>query len=129
MVAGAWCAEHAGEDEEAHRLEYDAIREALQNIDELEMTGGIIYVKNRPIAMTVASYINEDVIDVHYEKVIGVYAENGGYAAINRLFAKNCGGVCWLNREEDMGVEGLRRAKMSYHPKKMVRKYSARRKK
>lgn len=129
MVAGEWCAEHAGGDEKAQRIEYDAIREALQNIDELELTGGIIYVKNCPVAMTVASYINEDVIDVHYEKVTGVYAENGGYAAINRLFAKNCGGAGWLNREEDMGIEGLRKAKMSYHPKIMIRKYSARRKK
>lgn len=129
MVAGTWYGEHAGEEDKAHQIEYDAIREALQNLEELELTGGIIYVKNRPIAMTVASYINQDVIDVHYEKVVGAYAENGGYAAINRLFAKNCEGAGWLNREEDMGIEGLRKAKMSYRPKLMVRKYSARRKK
>ncbi len=129
MVAAAWYGEHIGEGDAAYRIEYDAIREALQNLEELELTGGIIYVRNRPIAMTVASYINQNVIDIHYEKALGAYAENGGYAAINRLFAKNCGGVSWLNREEDMGIEGLRKAKTSYHPKFMIRKYSAGRKK
>lgn len=50
--------------------------------------------------------------------------DNGAYAAINRLFAQtlNC---TWLNREEDIGIEGLRKAKMSYHPKMLVKKYNA----
>ena len=67
--------------------------------------------------MTIASKISDSVVDVHFEKAIGQYAVNGGYAAINNMFAKSLNGAEWLNREEDINIEGLRKAKQSYHPK------------
>lgn len=69
--------------------------------------------------------INENTVDVHFEKAVGEYALNGGYAAINKLFSEKLDGVTWLNREEDIGIEGLRKAKLSYRPKIMLKKYSA----
>ena len=97
----------------------------MENFEELGLIGGIIYVNDSPCAMTIASKINENTVDVHFEKAVSEYALNGGYAAINKLFSEKLDGVTWLNREEDIGIEGLRKAKLSYRPKIMLKKYSA----
>lgn len=124
-VADAWYYEHLQDEDASQLAEYKAIKEALDNFEELGLIGGIIYVNDSPCAMTIASKINENTVDVHFEKVVGEYALNGGYAAINKLFSEKLDGVTWLNREEDIGIEGLRKAKLSYRPKIMLKKYSA----
>lgn len=124
-VADAWYYEHQQDEDASQLAEYKAIKEALENFEELGLIGGIIYVNDSPCAMTIASKINENTVDVHFEKAVGEYALNGGYAAINKLFSEKLGGVTWLNREEDIGIEGLRKAKLSYRPKIMLKKYSA----
>lgn len=124
-VADAWYYEHLQDEGASQLAEYKAIKEALENFEELGLIGGIIYVNDSPCAMTIASKINENTVDVHFEKAVGEYALNGGYAAINKLFSEKLDGVTWLNREEDIGIEGLRKAKLSYRPKIMLKKYSA----
>lgn len=124
-VADAWYYEHLQDENASQLAEYKAIKEALDNFEELGLIGGIIYVNDSPCAMTIASKINENTVDVHFEKAVGEYALNGGYAAINKLFSEKLDGVTWLNREEDIGIEGLRKAKLSYRPKIMLKKYSA----
>lgn len=124
-VADAWYYEHLQDEDASQLAEYKAIKEALENFKELGLIGGIIYVNDSPCAMTIASKINENTVDVHFEKAVGEYALNGGYAAINKLFSEKLDGVTWLNREEDIGIEGLRKAKLSYRPKIMLKKYSA----
>lgn len=124
-VADAWYYEHLQDEDASQLAEYKAIKEALDNFEELGLIGGIIYVNDSPCAMTIASKINENTVDVHFEKAVGEYALNGGYAAINKLFSEKLDGVTWLNREEDIGIEGLREAKLSYRPKIMLKKYSA----
>ena len=124
-VADAWYYEHLQDEDASQLAEYRAIKEALDNFEELGLIGGIIYVNDSPCAMTIASKINENTVDVHFEKAVGEYALNGGYAAINKLFSEKLDGVTWLNREEDIGIEGLRKAKLSYRPKIMLKKYSA----
>lgn len=124
-VADAWYYEHLQAEDASQLAEYKAIKEALNNFEELGLIGGIIYVNDSPCAMTIASKINENTVDVHFEKAVGEYALNGGYAAINKLFSEKLDGVTWLNREEDIGIEGLRKAKLSYRPKIMLKKYSA----
>lgn len=124
-VADAWYYEHLQDEDASQLAEYKAIKEALENFEELGLIGGIIYVNDSPCAMTIASKINENTVDVHFEKAVGEYALNGGYAAINKLFSEKLDGVTWLNREEDIGIEGLRKAKQSYRPKIMLKKYSA----
>lgn len=124
-VADAWYYEHLQGEDASQLAEYKAIKEALENFEELGLIGGIIYVNDSPCAMTIASKINENTVDVHFEKAVGEYALNGGYAAINKLFSEKLDGVTWLNREEDIGIEGLRKAKLSYRPKIMLKKYSA----
>lgn len=124
-VADAWYYEHLQDEDASQLAEYKAIKEALENFEELGLIGGIIYVNDSPCAMTIASKINENTVDVHFEKAVGEYALNGGYAAINKFFSEKLDGVTWLNREEDIGIEGLRKAKLSYRPKIMLKKYSA----
>lgn len=124
-VADAWYYEHLQDEDASQLAEYKAIKEALENFEELGLIGGIIYVNDSPCAMTIASKINGNTVDVHFEKAVGEYALNGGYAAINKLFSEKLDGVTWLNREEDIGIEGLRKAKLSYRPKIMLKKYSA----
>ena len=124
-VADAWYYEHLQDEDASQLAEYKAIKEALENFEELGLIGGIIYVNDSPCAMTIASKINENTVDVHFEKAVGEYALNGGYAAINKLFSEKLDGVTWLNREEDIGIEGLRKAKLYYRPKIMLKKYSA----
>lgn len=124
-VEDAWYYDHQQEEDSSQLLEYNSIKEGLNYFDELGMRGGIIYVDGVPCAMTMASQINDGAMDVHFEKSVGEYAMNGGYAAINNLFAKSVGSVAWLNREEDINIEGLRKAKQSYHPRILLKKYCA----
>ena len=71
--------------------------------------------------------LSADTYDVHFEKAYGEL--QGAYAMINREFARRVRQrhpqVRYLNREDDMGVEGLRKAKESYYPDLMVEKFSA----
>ena len=80
------------------------------------MKGAILYVEGMPVGMTMASQIIPGVWDIHFEKVIDEYANNGGYAVINKMFAETLAGARLINREEDIGIEGLRKAKLSYYP-------------
>ncbi len=104
-------------------VEYASILEALQYIDELGLFGGVLYVNDEPVAMTLASAINSRVCDIHYEKAIGNCAANGAYSVINQLFAETLSEYDYINREEDIGIEGLRKAKQSYHPTIFLDKY------
>ena len=104
------------------KQQLEAIREALDNFDALELMGGVLYVANRPVAMTIASKINDYVCDVNFEKAVEV---DGAYAVINNEFAKSQPQFLQFNREEDMGIEGLRKSKLSYYPDKILMKYTA----
>ncbi len=124
-VARRWVEESAADDRSI-TLEYEAIREALDHWQALELFGGVLYVNDTPVAMTVASAVSGDTVDVHFEKAVGEFAANGAYAAVNRCFAQSAAArVEWINREEDINIEGLRRAKLSYRPAALLTKYSA----
>ena len=76
------------------------------------------------VAVTLGSRMTEDTVDVHFEKALSYV--DGAYTAINCEFARYIRGkypeVRFLNREEDMGLEGLRKAKESYLPHHMMEK-------
>lgn len=125
VVEDGWYYDHLQSEDDSQKLEYNSIKEAINYYEELNLSGGIIYVDGAAVAMTIGSRISANIIDVHFEKAIGEYAANGGYAAINNMYAKSQGNVEWLNREEDINIEGLRKAKQSYHPKILLKKYCA----
>jgi len=107
-------------------LEYEttAIEKLLSYFEKFSLRGGILRVDGDICAYCVGAKISDNAIDVMVEK--GDYAYAGAYQAINKLFAENnCGDVEFINREEDMGIEGLRHAKLSYHPVELLTKYGA----
>ena len=111
-------------EEEDAGMELVALNRAFAHWQELGMEGLVLYVGNQVVAMTMGSRLSEDTMDVHFEKADLDYP--GAYAVINRAFARHIREkypeVKFLNREEDMGIEGLRKAKLSYHPHHMVEK-------
>ncbi len=122
-VSQKWYEEKHGETENVLRLEHESIERALQMHELLNLRGGVLYINGEPAAMTLATSISPDVLDVIYEKSIEEHEKNGAYAVINQQFAKRCESFLYLNREEDMGVEGLRKAKLSYKPEMILDKF------
>lgn len=119
-----WCMRREGEIGEDYCYEYSAIRRALTNYEQLNMQGGIIRINGKVVAFTLATPQNEQVMDILIEKADADI--EGAYQIINNMFAsKNCVGYRYINREEDMGIEGLRKAKLSYHPCFLTEKYRA----
>jgi len=103
-------------------IEYQALCLGFDHYEELGFKGGLLRVKGVPVAFTFGEPIGETCFVTHAEKALREYT--GAYAMINREFAKNTlSGYELINREEDMGIEGLRTAKLSYHPAMLYEKY------
>lgn len=100
------------------RTERKALELTLTHFRELEMDGLLLHDGEKVVAFTVGNRIAGEVFDVNFEKADANVS--GAYALINREFSRaiheKYPAVKWLNREDDMGLEGLRRAKESYHP-------------
>lgn len=102
-----------------------AIREAMSNYDKLDFTGGAICVQDKVEAFSFGEKLNSDTAVVHIEKANPEMP--GLYAVINREFAADAlKNVKYINREQDLGIEGLRAAKESYRPEHLVEKYIVR---
>jgi len=116
-----WCLMKACTEDESLEAEQEAIYEALNNFEKLEFSGGLLCVDDKCAAYTFGEMLNEETLVIHIEKAHAEY--EGSYQAINNLFLKNCciDAIC-VNREQDLGIEGLRRAKESYKPIKMNKK-------
>ena len=100
-----------------------AIREGLTRFEELEYQGGAILMNSRVEAFSIGEPLNGDTAVIHVEKANPDIP--GLYAAINQLFCSNAWShLSYVNREQDMGVDGLRKAKESYYPHHMVNKYT-----
>ena len=95
---------------------------ALNNMDVLGLTGGAIYLNEKLCAFTVGERLLPQMQLIHIEKANTDI--DGLYPMINQQYILHeCEGVEWVNREEDMGLEGMRKAKRSYNPARMVEKY------
>ena len=102
--------------------ESKALRKALECWDEFSFVGGLLKVNGEIIGYTIAEELDEQTIDTRFEKTIKGYA--GSYQALQYLFLKEQSSkYVTVNREEDLGVAGLRKAKMSYHPSDFIKKY------
>ena len=109
------------------QLEKRALERAFRRFSELALVGMVLVENEEVLAMTMGSFLKKDTFDIHFEKALdGV---EGAYAVINQAFATHlqekypC--LAYLNREDDMGIPGLRQAKLSYHPHHMAEKYWA----
>lgn len=101
-----------------------ALLKALKYYEQLHFTGGLIRIDGEVVAFTFGEQITEDTFVTHFEKAFD--SIEGLYSMINQQFAMNAlSEYKYVNREEDMGLEGLRKAKLSYKPEFLVDKYIA----
>jgi hypothetical protein len=117
-------ANHTEEDEEALNYENRSMIFALNHFKELELRGGAICVDDEIVAFTYGSPINHCAFAVHVEKANIRY--EGVFSVINQEFASRIPEqFIYVNREEDLGIPGLRRSKQSYHPVILLEKNTA----
>ncbi|WP_029897086.1 DUF2156 domain-containing protein [Desulfohalovibrio reitneri] len=118
-----WCRWRDRESDTTLQGENEAIRRTLTDWDRLKgITGGALRVDNRIVAYTVADALAGDPLVVHFEK--GHTRIEGVYQAINQMFLEDQGkDYAYVNREQDLGDPGLRRAKLSYDPSHFVKKF------
>ena len=108
--------------QEAKNYELQSIKKALENYDDLEIICSLLTLDDKIIALSVGEVLNDDYALIHIEKAS--YEHRTAYSVINRLMLQNeFGHMKFVNREEDLGIEGLRKAKESYHPCKYIKKY------
>ena len=120
-VAKLWCAENDTDPEASSEI--TAIREMCDLKDEYNFKGAVLYVDSKPVAMTLGSEISPKVYDINFEKALREY--DGVYAVINNEFAKTLTQYEYINREEDMGLEGLKKSKLSYNPVIILDRWNA----
>ena len=107
-----------------YHMERSALKKALSNLEELGMESLVLMNGEEVLAFTLGSQLSPETFDIHFEKA----AENadGAYPAINCEFARylreKYPQVKYLNREDDLGLEGLRKAKLSYNPHHLTEK-------
>ncbi len=123
LVARGWLEGMQEDVSPALRHEHEAIVHALGCREELSLMGAVLYVDGAPVSMAIASMISPAVADVHYEKCLPAF--RSAYPVINQGLASLLS--CELiNREEDLNMENLRRAKLSYFPSLILSKFTAR---
>ena len=101
-----------------------ALEECIKHFKDLDLIGGYLFSDKGMCAFTMGTRLNSNTFVTHVEK--GLDACDGAYAVINNLFAKQIGeGYMFINREDDLGIPGLRQSKLSYHPVYILKKYDA----
>ncbi len=104
--------------------EQAAIHEIFDHFDRFKLKGGAILINDKVVAFTFGERLNSDTAVIHVEKANPLI--RGSYAAINQNFVEHeWSDMIYINREEDMGIDGLRQAKESYRPIKMIEKFNA----
>lgn len=118
-----WCTWRDCESFEALAAENRTIAKILTNWKELKgLMGGAIFVDQKMVAYTVAESLSEDTLLIHFEK--GNQDYRGVYQAINQMFLEHSGKAFkFVNREQDLDDQGLRKAKLSYNPVNFLKKY------
>lgn len=118
-----WRRAHEGHTSELC-AEQRAMQRAFDHFEALAMRGGCVYVGDKLIAFTYGSAVNDHTFVIHAEKADTDY--DGAFTIINKLFAQHLPAeFSLINREEDLGIEGLRQSKLSYHPLRIQPKFTA----
>lgn len=121
QMALKWRNQNGCEDDPDKNSEMCVTLNSLRLFEELELTGGLLRVDGSIIAFTIGEPVCSDTFVVHIEKAFADI--QGAYPMINQQFVEHeCMDYKYVNREEDTGSEGLRKAKLSYRPVFMVEK-------
>jgi len=119
-----WCRQNGCRGAEDLSWEHCAVRKFLKFFRELELAGGLLRREGKVVAFTLGEPLSQVTYNIHVEKAFSDI--QGAYPMINRQFLlHHCQGYRYVNREEDLGAEGLRKAKLSYHPEILLMKYTA----
>jgi uncharacterized protein len=117
-----WCQMNRCADDLDLLSEDEAIREILTQHNALHVQGAVIIIEGRVGAFTVGERLNDNTVVIHIEKADPDIP--GLYPLINQQFCENMqDGALYINREQDLGLDGLRKAKLSYYPDHLVEKY------
>ena len=121
-----WYAQRMREDPQGdYLLENIALARAFQNYTGLGMEGILLMEDGKVLAVTMGSRMSKDTFDIHFEKAREDV--DGAYTVVNQEFARylrlKYPDIAFLDREDDMGLEGLRKAKLSYNPHHMIEKH------
>jgi len=119
-----WCEEKNCEEIKNLKQEKIGVTQIFKNWDVLDLTGGLLRVDGKIMAFALYEDLLDDTLVCHVEKANTDY--EGAYNAINQISLNNLGnGYKYVNREQDLGIRGLRIAKKRYHPDHYVKKYIA----
>lgn len=117
-----WCKINECSESISKQQEYCSVKESIKNFFVLGLQGALLRLDERVVAFTIGEPLNSDTFIVHIEKAFNDV--QGAYPTINREFAEYAAkGFTYINREEDTGAEGLRKAKLSYNPVSLLEKY------
>ena len=123
-IARRWYNFHEGAADPGLRAELEAIQTAISSFQPLNLTGGLLFAGDRPLAFSLASATLSDVFDIHFEKAIPEAPQ--AYAMICHATAQALASARLINREEDVNEPGLRKAKLAWEPTELIDRYSAR---
>ncbi|MBU3180757.1 DUF2156 domain-containing protein [Clostridium psychrophilum] len=113
----------ANNDDYMLKCELQGIKDILNNMKIINTKGVAVYVDDKIVAFSLGEKLNDDLAVIHIEKADVNYS--GVYSFINKAFVdRNFNDVKIINREQDLGIAGLRKSKLSYHPFKLEKKYT-----
>lgn len=119
-----WCSLVDCQNEPSLREEACAVKQAFRHFFDLQLDGGLIRTAEGIVAFSMGDRLNEDTYLVHIEKAFA--SVQGAYPMINQQFVlHNCDGYRFVDREDDAGDAGLRKAKLSYRPAQLAEKVLA----
>lgn len=117
-----WCKKRECDEDPSLRCEKFAVIEALTNFSALGFSGGVMFINRKMEAFTFGEVLNQDTAVIHVEKANPDI--KGIYSVINQEYCQhNWQSMTYINREEDMGIAGLRKAKESYYPTMLIEKF------
>jgi hypothetical protein len=124
-LAEVWCEQRLCEEDISLQHEFCGIYDALTHLNALPIEGGAILIDGKVQAFALGELLNSQMAVVHIEKANPNF--HGVYPMINKEFsAQRWSNIPFINREQDLGDPGLRRAKESYDPDHLVEKYQVR---
>lgn len=123
-MAKEWISMRSEKWNEEMEQEIGVLEVAFSNFKELGLKGGVLYKRGKIVAFTIGERLNDDTFVVHFEKAFPDL--QGAYPMINQQFVLHeAQEFMYVNREEDTGDLGLRKAKLSYYPDRLIKKYNA----
>jgi hypothetical protein len=121
-IVEGWCRERNCEIDPVLCAEREAVEEVLSHFENLDLLGGLLRIDGKPVAFTIGEAFDGRTALIHVEKALSGY--EGLYQAMNKLFCESSlEDFEFVNREQDLGIEGLRKSKESYFPVTMLKKY------